>query len=112
MMARPKKSARYDADSATIRQYFEQSWAARDEQKAASQLISATNIEMESAGVHSGVMSTMRKIKAMPDGERGFHLFLLRRYTDVLEKELHDPMFAAETTEPAKADPVPFVQAA
>jgi hypothetical protein len=112
MMPRVKKATCYEADVATIRRYFELSWQARDEQKAASHLISATNTEMAAAGVHPGVMSTMRKIKAMPDGKRGFHLFLLRRYADVLEKELHDPMFAAETTEPAKADPAPFVQAA
>jgi hypothetical protein len=111
-MARPRKTACYDADAATIKKFFAESLGAREEQNAASGLISSINSEMEAAGVHPGVMSTMRKIKAMPDGKRGFHLFLLRRYADVLEKELHDPMFAAETTEPAKADPVPFVQAA
>jgi hypothetical protein len=111
-VARPKKTANYDADADTIKRFFEQSWEARDEQKAASQLISATNVEMEAAGVHPGVMSMMRRIKAMRDGQRGFFLALLRRYADVLEQELHDPMFAAETTEPAKADPVTFVQAA
>jgi hypothetical protein len=70
-MARPRKTARYDADAATIKRFFEQSWGAREEQKAASGLISSINSEMEAAGVHPGVMSTMRKIKAMPDGKRG-----------------------------------------
>jgi hypothetical protein len=111
-MARPRKTARYDADAATIKRFFAESLGAREEQKAASGLISSINSEMEAAGVHPGVMSTMRKIKAMPDGKRGFHLFLLRRYADVLERELHDPAFAAETAELAGADPVPFVQAA
>jgi hypothetical protein len=111
-MPRPKKDVRYDADAATIKKFFEQSWDARGEQKAASQLISATNSEMAAAGVHPGVMSTMRRIRAMPDGKRGFHLFLLRRYADVLEKELHDPTFAAETeAKPAEAGPVPFEHA-
>jgi hypothetical protein len=112
MMPGPRKSVSYDASAEVIKCYFEQSWAARDEQKAASGLISSINSEMEVAGVHPGVMSTMRRIRAMPDGKRGFHLFLLRRYADVLEEELRDTTFAAETTEPAKADPVPFVQAA
>jgi hypothetical protein len=58
-------------------------------------------------------MSVMRRIRAMPDGKRGFHLFLLRRYADVLEEELHDPTFAAETeAKPAEAGrPVPFGRA-
>jgi hypothetical protein len=94
-MPREKKTTVYEADAATIRQYFEQSWAAREEQKAASGLISATNSAMAAAGVHPGVMSTMRKIRAMPDGKRGFFLFLMRRYCDVLEQELHDPAFRA-----------------
>jgi hypothetical protein len=89
-MPRTRKTTRYDADAVTIRRFFEQSWNVRAEQKAASQLISATNVEMEAAGVSSGVMSVMRRIRAMPEGKRGFHLFLLRRYADVLEKELHD----------------------
>jgi hypothetical protein len=109
-MPRTRKTTRYDADAVTIRRFFEQSWNVRAEQKAASQLISATNVEMEAAGVSSGVMSVMRLIRAMPEGKRGFHLFLLRRYADVLEKELHDPTFAAETeAKPAEAgSPVPF----
>jgi hypothetical protein len=68
---------------------------------------------MERNGVHSGVLSTMRKIKAMPDGKRGFYLFLLRRYADVLEQELRDPTFVAETeTQSAEAGRhVPFERA-
>jgi len=108
-MARPKKTVRYDADAATIKQYFEQSWVARDEQKTASGLISSLNSEMERNGVHSGALSTMRKIRAMKDGRRGFFLFLLKRYIDVLERELHDPAFVAEATAPAEAgNTVPF----
>jgi Phosphatidylglycerol lysyltransferase, C-terminal len=110
VMARPRKDVRYDADAATIKRFFEQSWDAREEQKAASGLISSLNSEMEAAGVHSGALSMMRRIRAMPSGKRGFFLFLLRRYSDILEEELHDPAFAAQVEE--KADPVPFVQAA
>jgi hypothetical protein len=106
-MPRVRKTTCYEADAATIRRYFELSWQARDEQKAASQLISATNTEMAAAGVHPGVLSTMRRIKAMPEGKRGFFLFLLRRYSDILEAELHDPAFAAE----AEVQPVPFERA-
>jgi hypothetical protein len=96
-MPRPRKDVRYDADEATIKRYFDQSWDAREEQKAASGLISSFNSEMAAAGVHPGVMATMRKIKLMPDGKRGFHLFLLRRYADILDKDLRDPTFAAQT---------------
>jgi hypothetical protein len=70
-MARPRKTACYDADAATIKKFFAESLGAREEQNAASGLISSINSEMEAAGVHPGVMSTMRKIKAMPDGKRG-----------------------------------------
>jgi hypothetical protein len=108
-MPRPKKDVRYDASAEVIKQNFEQSWNAREEQKTAPGLISSLNSEMAAAGVHPGVLSTMSSIKAMPDGKRGFHLFLLRRYADILEQELHDPAFAAQVE--AKADPVPFEKA-
>jgi hypothetical protein len=109
-MPRVRKTTRYEADAATIRRYFELSWQARDEQKTANGLINGLNSEMAAAGVHPGVMSTMRRIKAMPDGKRGFHLFLLRRYCDILEGELYDPTFAAEAeAKPAgSAVTVPF----
>jgi hypothetical protein len=58
---------------------------------------------MAAAGCHPGIMSTMRRIKAMPDGKRGFFLALLRRYVDVLEAELHDPAFVAEAAAPDEA---------
>jgi hypothetical protein len=48
---------------------------------------------MEEEGVHPGVLSVMRRIRAMPAGKRGFFLFLLQRYAAVLEEELHDPTF-------------------
>jgi hypothetical protein len=105
-MPKPRKNAKYDASAELIRKYFAESWDARDEQKAASKLITALNSEMEGAGVHPGVMSWMRSIKAMPDGKRGFHLFLLRRYADVLEQELHDATFQP----PAEAAVRPFAQ--
>jgi hypothetical protein len=109
-MPRPRKTAKYDASAEVIRRFFEQSWDARGEQKAASQLISATNVEMERNGVNSGVMSTMRKIRAMPEGKRGFFLVLLQRYITVLEDELHDPAFAAQIeAQPAEAgETIPF----
>jgi hypothetical protein len=108
-MPRPRNDVRYDADAATIKRFFEQSWDAREEQKAASGLISATNVEMERNGVNSGVMSVMRRIRAMPDGKRGFHLFLLRRYADILERELRDPTFAAQgEAKLLKNDVIPF----
>jgi hypothetical protein len=94
-MPRAKKTTVYDASAEVIRKYFEQSWAAREEQKAASGVISSLNSEMTAVGVHAGVLSWMRKIKAMAPGKRGFHLYLLRRYADVLESELHDPAFRA-----------------
>jgi hypothetical protein len=106
-MARPKKDVRYDATAETIRRYFEQSWALRGEQRAASGLISDNNAEMAAAGVHPGVMSRMRRLRALPDGRRGFEIWLERRYLDVLEEELHDPTFK----EPAREDAtVPFAR--
>jgi hypothetical protein len=97
-MPRAKKNVLYDASAEVIKKYFELSWQARDEQKAASGLIAATNTQMAAEGVHPGVLLTMRKIKAMPDGKRGFFVFLMRRYCDVLEQELHDPAFVDNST--------------
>jgi hypothetical protein len=110
-MPRAKNDVRYDASAEVIKRFFAESWAAREEQKTASKLIAAMNSEMEAAGVHAGVLSWMRTIRAMPDGKRGFHLFLLQRYAAILEEELHDPAFAkqvqgAEAPRPA----VPFAE--
>jgi hypothetical protein len=44
----------------------------------------------------------------MREGRRGFHLFLLRRYLDVLDAELADPTFSA----PKEGAAAPFRTAA
>jgi hypothetical protein len=104
---------RYDASAEVIKQYFEQSWNAREGQKTASGLISSINSEMERNGVHPGCLSVMRRIKAMPSGKRGFFLFLLQRYCDILRDELHDAEFAAqvEAKQEGNGATVPFVDA-
>jgi hypothetical protein len=106
-MPRPKQTVSYTASDDVILEFLAKSRAACDDQKLASTAISELNTEMSDAGVHPGVISLIRKIAAMPDGKRGCHAFLVRRYMDVAERagELApDPMFTA----PAETSVRPF----
>jgi hypothetical protein len=88
-MARPKKDLKYDADDQTIQRYFDESMNLRDEQKAASGLISDLNSKMSEAGVHAGVLSICRRFAAMPPGKRGVSVALMHRYLQVLARISH-----------------------
>jgi hypothetical protein len=81
----------YDAPVATIREFFERSMQAREDQRDASTFISALNTQMEAAGVSAGVLSKIRKLAALPPGKRGREVALLRWYLDVFEDMLADP---------------------
>ena len=100
--------ARRDASAATIKRFFAESMAARDEQKLAAAVVREQNAKASAAGVDPAVLATCRRIAAMRDGKRGFHVFLLRRYLDVLEGELADATFSA----PEEKAAVPFRSAA
>jgi hypothetical protein len=107
-MARPPKTVRYDADDQTIQRYFDQSMSLRDEQKAASGLISDLNSEMLGAGVDPGTLSICRRFAAMKPGKRGVSVALLHRYLQVLASRLDDPTVEAPWKPSESAVTVPF----
>jgi hypothetical protein len=80
-----------------IREFFAKSMAVREEQRLAGAIARELDAEATAAGVDPAVLATCRRIAAMREGKRGFHLFLLRRYLEVLEAELTDPTFSAST---------------
>ena len=90
-MPRPKKSARYDADDATIIAHFDQSMELADQQKAASAEIAAHNSLMAEHGVDPGTLSICRRLARMKPGKRGIAVALLHRYLQVLASRLEDP---------------------
>jgi hypothetical protein len=101
----------YSADAATIKRYFDEVRNTKAEQKTTNLLITGLNVEMESAGVHPGVMSMMHRIAAMPDGKRGLVAFLAKRYFEVLAEDLEDAAFDEEevAVEEVPAPPIrPF----
>src|SRR5918995_6468792 len=90
-MARPKKTAKYDADDETIIAHFDQSMELYEAQKGASVEISANNKQMQEDGVDPGTLSICRKLARMPAGKRGVSVALLHRYLQVLAGRLEDP---------------------
>ena len=107
-MARPKKTASYDADDQTIVDYFEQAMSLKDQQKSASSEITALNSLMHDAGVEPGVLSLCCRLARMKEGKRGVTIALLHRYLQVLASRLDDPT-VKQDREAAAA--VPFAAA-
>jgi hypothetical protein len=81
----------YSANAETIRHWFELSMAAQDEAKDARQAIGDMNKDMEAAGVHSGVISFVRRIAGLKPGRRGYMALLTIRYLEVLRDQVRDP---------------------